>query len=93
MAMIGRGAAIAEVGPRHRVLHGLPAFGAWLGVHGVLMPGVRNRVQALIDWAWDYLTPVRGPQVLDRASAAQIDWDDDPAAAAQESPGADRLTA
>src|SRR3954471_18306857 len=32
MAMIGRGAAIAEVGPHRRELHGPIAFSAWLGV-------------------------------------------------------------
>jgi NADH:ubiquinone reductase (H+-translocating) len=77
MAMIGRGAAVAEVGPKHRELHGLPAFTAWLGVHAVLMTGVRNRLEAFADWGWDYFTSARGPQVLDRAAAAQIDWDDD----------------
>ena len=33
MAMIGRGAAIAEVGPHRHELHGAIAFSAWLGVH------------------------------------------------------------
>ena len=31
MAMIGDGAAVAEVGPRHRELHGRLGFAAWLG--------------------------------------------------------------
>ena len=33
MAMIGRGAAIAEVGKRHHEVHGQLAHMAWLGVH------------------------------------------------------------
>ena len=33
MAMIGRGAAIAEVGEHRHELHGVFAFAAWLGVH------------------------------------------------------------
>src|SRR4051812_8666207 len=77
MAMIGRGAAIAEVGARRRELRGLPAFCAWLGVHAVLMTGVRNRVETFLDWGWDYFTRSRGPQVLDRAEVARIDWSDD----------------
>jgi len=77
MAMIGRGAAMAEVGPRRRRLHGLPAFCAWLGVHAILMTGVRNRIETFIDWGWDYLSRSRGPQVLDRSAAAAIDWDSD----------------
>jgi len=77
MAMIGRGAALAEVGPRRRELHGLPAFLAWLGVHAVLMTGARNRVETFIDWGWDYLSRSRGPQVLDRTGAVEIDWGED----------------
>jgi NADH:ubiquinone reductase (H+-translocating) len=77
MAMIGRGAAIAEVGPHRHELHGAIAFSAWLGVHASLMTGVRNRVDAFLDWGWDYFTKARGPQVLDRADVAKIDWDED----------------
>jgi NADH dehydrogenase len=81
MAMIGRGAAIAA-GPRRRELRGLPAFAAWLGVHALLLTGVRNRAETFIDWGWDYLSRSRGPQILDRSEATAIDWEDDPAAIA-----------
>jgi NADH dehydrogenase len=77
MAMIGRGAAIAEVGPHRHELHGAIAFSAWLGVHAALMTGVRNRVDAFINWGWDYFSKARGPQVLDRADTAAIHWDED----------------
>ena len=77
MAMIGRGAAIAEVGEHRHELHGVIAFSAWLGVHAALMSGVRNRVDAFVTWGSDYFTSSRGPQVLDREDAAQIDWEDD----------------
>ena len=77
MAMIGRGAAIAEVGAHRHELHGAIAFSAWLGVHAALMTGVRNRVDAFVDWGWDYFTKARGPQVLDRAGRRRIDWDED----------------
>ena len=77
MAMIGRGAAIAE-GPYHHELHGVVAFSAWLGVHALLMTGVRNRVDAFINWGWEYFSGGRGPQILDRKVMAQIDWGDDP---------------
>ena len=76
MAMIGRGAAIAEVGPHRHELHGAIAFSAWLGVHAALMTGVRNRIDAFIEWGWDYFGTARGPQVLDRSDASRIDWDD-----------------
>jgi NADH:ubiquinone reductase (H+-translocating) len=76
MAMIGRGAAIAEVGAHRHELHGPIAFSAWLGVHAALMTGVRNRVDAFVSWGWDYFGHSRGPQVLDRSDAARIDWGD-----------------
>ena len=77
MAMIGRGAAVAEVGPHRHELHGVIAFSSWLGVHAALMTGVRNRVDAFISWGWDNFTKSRGPQVLDRPDAARIDWGED----------------
>ncbi|WCB95174.1 NADH dehydrogenase [Baekduia alba] len=79
MAMIGRGAAIAEVGPHRHELHGAIAFSAWLGVHAQLMTGVRNRIDAFVSWGSDYFSKRRGPQILDHTDAAEIDWDEDPA--------------
>jgi NADH dehydrogenase len=76
MAMIGRGSAIAEVGPHRHELHGAIAFAAWLGVHAALMTGVRTRVDAFVAWGSDYFTHSRGPQVLDRSDVARINWDD-----------------
>ena len=55
MAMIGDGAAIAEMGAHHHELHGHVAFAAWLGVHAWLMSGVRQRVDAFVSWGWDFL--------------------------------------
>jgi NADH dehydrogenase len=77
MAMIGHGAAIAEVGAHRHELHGAIAFSAWLGVHASLMTGVRNRIDAFVAWGWDYFSDGRGPQVLDRSDATRIDWDAD----------------
>ena len=78
MAMIGRGAAIAEVGKRHHEIHGELAHMAWLGVHASLMTGTRAKIEAFVDWAWDGFTKTGGPHVLDRGDVADIDWDDDP---------------
>jgi NADH dehydrogenase len=77
MAMIGRGAAVAEVGPHRHELHGHIAHTAWLGVHASLMTGVRNRVDAFVAWGTDAFSHGRGPQVLDRSEAARIDWERD----------------
>ena len=66
MAMIGRGAAVAEVGPRRRELHGPLAFVAWLGVHAALLSGVWQRVGAVASWGVDYFTHNRPQVVLGR---------------------------
>ncbi|MBV9049070.1 MAG: NAD(P)/FAD-dependent oxidoreductase, partial [Solirubrobacterales bacterium] len=52
MAMIGHGAAIAEVGKNHHEIHGQLAHMAWLGVHAALMTGTRAKIEAIIDWSW-----------------------------------------
>ncbi|HYB29091.1 MAG TPA: NAD(P)/FAD-dependent oxidoreductase [Solirubrobacteraceae bacterium] len=78
MAMIGRNAAIAEVGEGHHEVHGQLAHVAWLGVHAALMTGSRAKLEAVIDWCWDRFSKTGGPHVLDRGDAAQIDWEDDP---------------
>jgi len=82
MAMIGRGAAIAEVGKRHHEVHGELAHLAWLGVHASLMTGTKAKIEAFVDWAWDGFSKTGGPHILDRSAAAAIDWDDDDAVAA-----------
>jgi NADH dehydrogenase len=82
MAMIGRGAAIAEVGKRHHEIQGELAHMAWLGVHAGLMTGTKAKIHAFVDWAWNGFSKTGGPHVLDRGDAAAIDWDDDPAAMA-----------
>jgi NADH dehydrogenase len=75
MAMIGKNAAVAEVGEHRHELHGAIAFSAWLGVHVVLLSGGGGqRVEAFVSWAWDYFTKTRASQVLDRSDAARIDW-------------------
>ena len=76
MAMIGAGSAVAEVGPRHHELHGAIAFSAWLGVHAWLMSGVRQRVDAFVAWAWDFLGSSRADAIIDPSTSA-IDWGDD----------------
>jgi len=74
MAMIGRDAAVAAVGKKRHELDGPIAFAAWLGVHALLMSGVRERVEAFIDWAWNYFGKSRPIQVLDRSDEGRIDW-------------------
>jgi NADH dehydrogenase len=74
--MIGRNAAVAEVGPRRRELHGPVAYASWLAVHAWLLSGFRARFRALGSWSWDYLANTRGAAYINRPDAAQIDWDE-----------------
>lgn len=75
MAMIGRGAAVAQV--KGVELHGKLAFAAWLGVHAALMTGGSNRVGAFKSWAQDYFGKDRAPQALDRSGNPRMVWEDD----------------
>jgi NADH dehydrogenase len=77
MAMIGRNAAVAEMGEHRHELHGGIAFAAWLGVHAYLLTGVRQRIDAFVSWGWDYFSKSRSSGILDRPDSAQIDWDED----------------
>jgi len=77
MAMIGRNAAVAEMGKHRHEVEGPVAFAAWLGVHAMLLSGVRNRVDAFIAWGWDYFSKNRAIAVIDRPDAATIDWGDE----------------
>lgn len=73
MAMIGHNSAVAEVGRGRHEVDGTVAFLMWLGVHATLMTGVRPKVDAFIDWAWDYFSTTRALP-LDRTGTARIDW-------------------
>jgi len=77
MAMIGRDAAVAAVGQKRHELDGPIAFAAWLGLHALLMSGVRARIETFVDWAWGYFSRARPIQVLDRTDTSRIDWDND----------------
>jgi len=76
MAMIGKNAAIAEIGPKRHQFEGTFAFAAWLGVHAALLFTFRQKIEAFIEWAWDYFGNVRGQQVLDRENASKIKWEE-----------------
>jgi NADH dehydrogenase len=79
MAMIGDGAAVAEMGAHHHELHGHIAFASWLGIHAYLMSGVRERIDSFVSWAWDFLGSSRSGAMLDDPEKSRIDWGDDDA--------------
>jgi NADH:ubiquinone reductase (H+-translocating) len=77
MAMIGRNAAVAEMGKHRHELEGPLAFAAWLGVHAALLSSTQAKIEAFVEWAWDYFGAAHGDAILDRADEAQINWNDD----------------
>jgi NADH dehydrogenase len=66
LAMIGRNAAIAELGKSHHEITGTLAFAAWLGVHATLLTTVRAKLEAVIEWGWEYYAGVHSGQLIDR---------------------------
>ena len=77
MAMVGRNAAVAEVGEHRHELHGTVAFAAWLGVHAALLTTVRAKIETFVEWGWDYFGRSHADPILDRMSQANIDWNAD----------------
>jgi NADH dehydrogenase len=54
MATIGRGSAVADLGPIET--SGFVAWLMWLFVHIFWLVGFRNRIAVLGEWAWAYLS-------------------------------------
>ena len=76
MAIIGKNSGVAEVGEHRLQIHGAIAFAAWLGVHAALLSSTRARIEAFMEWAWDYFGGARGDAILDRREELRIDWND-----------------
>jgi len=77
MAMIGRDAAVAEVGEHRHEVEGAIAFAAWLGVHAALLTSTIAKIEAFMEWAWWYFGGARDDVVLDRSEELQINWNDE----------------
>jgi len=74
MAMIGRNAAVAEVGKRHHLVEGPLAFAAWLGVHASLLSGAHSRTDAFLTWAWDYFDRDHAATIEASSAPKRIAW-------------------
>ena len=78
MATIGRGAAVVEL-PNKLTLHGPLAYFAWLGVHLVLLSGMRNRIETLWNWGWSALTHDRAARIIIESKDDEVKNATDPA--------------
>ncbi|MGQ0670781.1 MAG: NAD(P)/FAD-dependent oxidoreductase [Actinomycetota bacterium] len=73
MAVIGRSAAVAELGPLK--LTGFIGWIVWLTVHIYYLVGFRNRVVVFMSWGWNFIRKDRPIRIIAQAR-------DDSAAAA-----------
>jgi NADH dehydrogenase len=84
MAMIGRRAAVAEIGEHRHELHGRVAFAAWLGVHAALLSNIGAEMHAFMAWAEDfYVRPHHRSAALldpDQIDTPRIKWARPPSA-------------
>lgn len=71
MAMIGRGAAVAELGRRRVQLQGPLAFLSWLLVHLALLSGFQQKVRALFSWLNGYVLHSPAQVVIGEPEKAQ----------------------
>jgi NADH:ubiquinone reductase (H+-translocating) len=62
MAIIGRNAAVAEIGPLK--LSGFPGWLVWLFIHIAYLIGFQNRLLVLMQWAWSYFTHGRAARLI-----------------------------
>ena len=76
MAMIGRNAAVAEVGKHRHQVEGPIAFAAWLGVHAMLLSGAHSKTDAFLTWAWDYFDRDHAATVEACSTPKRIAWGD-----------------
>lgn len=62
MAVIGRNAAVVNLGSLH--MNGFPAWLIWLFVHISFLIGFDNKLLVLIQWAWSYFTRKQGARLI-----------------------------
>ena len=62
MAMIGRNAAVAEVGKHRHQVEGPVAFAAWLGVHAMLLSGAHSKTDAFLSGPGTTSTAITRPR-------------------------------
>ena len=62
MAVIGRHAAVADIGPFH--FGGMLAWLMWLFIHLLLLVNFESRLVVFIRWAFSYFTYSRGSRIL-----------------------------
>lgn len=95
MAVIGRNAAIAEIGALH--LGGFWGWLVWVFIHISFLIGFDNKLLVLIRWAWYYFTHKRGARLITgvdtrfRVTSREYNDDGDPEVLRMERKSSDQL--
>jgi NADH dehydrogenase len=63
MATIGRNAAVTQLSGGIRAT-GFVAWAMWLVIHLIQLVGFRNKLQVMINWAWNYFTYDRSARLI-----------------------------
>ncbi len=63
MATVGRNSAVAELAGGIRA-RGFLAWLMWLFLHLIMLIGFRNRLNVLVNWAWNYFTYDRSARLI-----------------------------
>jgi NADH dehydrogenase len=69
VAIVGRGAAVAEIGRLH--ISGYLAWLAWLFVHIVELVEFENKILVLIQWGWYYFSRNRAARLITSTAATR----------------------
>lgn len=70
MATIGRSKAVAQVG--NLKFSGFLAWIMWLFIHVLFLVEFENRVQVVLQWAWNYLTRNRSARLITGDAAERL---------------------
>ncbi|MDJ0841947.1 MAG: NAD(P)/FAD-dependent oxidoreductase [Acidobacteriota bacterium] len=76
LAVIGRSAAVADIGKMR--LSGHPAWWFWLLVHLVKLVDLQNRMTVLLQWGWSYITRKRSARLITPSSEFLTDFREPP---------------
>lgn len=63
MATIGRNSAVVQL-PSGAAMSGFAGWVSWLALHLLMLIGFRNRLNVLVNWAWNYLTYDRASRLI-----------------------------
>jgi NADH dehydrogenase len=69
LAVIGRAAAVAQIGPLH--ISGLLAWLTWVFVHLMYLVEFSNRVLVFVQWGFLYITFNRGARLITGTDGAE----------------------